>query len=74
MTTMNLHEAQANLSQLVDAAAAGEEIIIAKAGKPMVRLIPVESRTPRQPGIATGRVTAAFFELLPEQELSVWEV
>ncbi|MFZ1494864.1 MAG: type II toxin-antitoxin system prevent-host-death family antitoxin, partial [Candidatus Competibacter denitrificans] len=38
MTTMNLHEAQANLSQLVDAAAAGEEIIIAKAGKPMVRL------------------------------------
>jgi prevent-host-death family protein len=74
MTTMNLHEAQANLSQLVDTAAAGEEIIIAKAGKPMVRLTPVESRTPRQPGIATGRVTAAFFEPLPEQELSVWEV
>lgn len=73
MTTMNLNEAKANLSQLVDAAAAGEEIIIAKAGKPMVRLTPVENRAPRQPGIAKGRVTDAFFQPLPDQELSAWE-
>ena len=73
MPTINLNEAKANLSRLVDAAAAGEEIIIAKAGKPIVRLLPVENPAPRQPGIAKGRVTDAFFEPLPEQELSAWD-
>lgn len=70
---INLNEAKANLSRLVDAAIAGEEIIIAKAGKPAVRLTPVDGLTPRQPGIAKGRVTEAFFEPLPESELAAWE-
>ncbi len=73
MPVINLNEAKANLSRLVDAAAAGEEIIIAKAGKPVVRLAPVENLAPRQPGLAKGRVSDAFFEPLPEQELSAWE-
>jgi prevent-host-death family protein len=73
MPAINLNEAKANLSRLVDAAVAGEEIIIAKAGKPVVRLTPVEGRTPRQPGIAQGRLTEAFFEPLPERELAAWE-
>ena len=73
MPVINLHEAKANLSRLVDAAAAGEEIIIAKAGKPVVRLAPVENLAPRQPGLAKGRISDAFFEPLPEQELSAWE-
>jgi len=42
MPAINLNEAKANLSRLVDAAVAGEEVIIAKAGKPVVRLTPVE--------------------------------
>lgn len=41
MTTINLHAAKTHLSRLVEAAAAGEDIVIAKAGKPMVRLVPV---------------------------------
>jgi prevent-host-death family protein len=73
MPAINLNEAKANLSRLVDAAVAGEEIIIAKAGKPVVRLAPVEAQTPRQPGIARGRLTEAFFEPLPERELAAWE-
>ena len=73
MPVINLNEAKANLSRLVDAAAAGEDIIIAKAGKPVVRLTPVESLAPRQPGIAKGRISNAFFEPLPERELSGWE-
>ncbi len=73
MPVINLNEAKANLSRLVDAAAAGEEIIIAKAGKPMVRLAPIENLAPRQPGIAKGRLNDAFFEPLPERELSAWE-
>ena len=49
---------------------AGEEIIIAKAGKSVVQLTPIEDLAPRQLGIAKGRLTEAFFEPLPEQELS----
>ncbi len=41
MDTLNLYEAKTQLSQLVDRAANGEEIIIAKAGKPMARLMPL---------------------------------
>ena len=53
----NLYDAKTNLSQLVDRAAAGEEIIIAKNGIPMARLVALaERRTPRQPGGWEGRV------------------
>ena len=42
METINLYEAKTNLSALVERAAAGEEIIIAKAGRPLARLVPLE--------------------------------
>ena len=42
MTTLNLYEAKTQLSKLVDRAAAGEEIVIAKAGKPKAKLVPYE--------------------------------
>jgi prevent-host-death family protein len=41
MQTINIHDAKTNFSRLVDAAAGGEEIIIAKAGKPIARLVPM---------------------------------
>jgi prevent-host-death family protein len=48
---INLYEAKTSLSKLVERAAAGEEIIIAKAGKPKARLVPLAGRfEPRQPG------------------------
>jgi prevent-host-death family protein len=47
MKTVNLHAAKTQLSRLVDEAAAGQEIVIAKAGKPMVRLVPVANRKER---------------------------
>ena len=48
--TVNLYEAKTNLSRLVDRAAAGEEIVIAKAGKPRCRLVPLgEAPPPREP-------------------------
>ncbi|MGS0743934.1 type II toxin-antitoxin system Phd/YefM family antitoxin [Glaciimonas sp. GG7] len=43
MQTINIHNAKANLSKLVDAAASGEEIIIPKAGMPTARLMPMQS-------------------------------
>ena len=51
----------------------GEEVVIAKRGKPFVRLVPVEDQTPRRPGIANGRLTDAFFEPLPDDELAAWD-
>ncbi|MFZ1426151.1 MAG: type II toxin-antitoxin system prevent-host-death family antitoxin [Geminicoccaceae bacterium] len=70
---INVHEAKAQLSELLERAARGEEVIIAKRGKPFVRLIRVEDRTPRQPGLAKGRLTDAFFEPLPDDELVAWD-
>jgi len=73
MATVNVHQAKTNLSRLLDRALAGEEVIIAKAGKPLARLVPVAETEPRRPGLAKGRVTDAFFEPLPEVELAAWQ-
>ncbi len=69
----NLYEAKTSLSRLVDRAAAGEEIVIAKAGTPWVKLVPLQDkRQRRRPGIAHGAVTDAFFDPLPDDELDAW--
>ena len=73
MSTVNIHEAKTHLSKLLDRMLTGEEIIIARAGKPLARLLPVEERLRRVPGIARGKLTDAFFEPLPEDELQAWE-
>ncbi len=55
--TLNLYEAKTQLSKLVDEAAAGEEIVIAKAGKPRARLVGLRPpRGKRRPGGAKGRI------------------
>lgn len=69
--TVNLHEAKAQFSRLLEQAHAGEEIIVAKAGKPYARIValaPVATR--RQPGRLKGRVDDAFFDPLPAEELA----
>ena len=66
----NLYEAKTNLSKLVDEAYAGAEVIIAKDGKPMARLVPY-ARPRRQPGSAKGQVWMAddFDDPLPDDML-----
>lgn len=55
--TVNIYEAKTNLSQLVERAAAGEEIIIAKAGQPRAKLVPLPVRKePRKPGCLKGKI------------------
>jgi prevent-host-death family protein len=73
MSVVNIHEAKTQLSKLLDRMLAGEEIVIAKAGKPIARLVPTECIAPRVPGIAKGNVTAAFFDPLPIEEIEAWE-
>lgn len=53
---VNLYEAKTELSQLVERAMLGEEIIIAKAGKPMVKLVRVDASLKRVLGSATGAI------------------
>ena len=75
-TVYNLYEAKSSLSRLVDRAAQGEEIIIAKSGKPLARLGPLRKRVAqRQPGGWEGRVYISddFDEPLPPEILSSFE-
>lgn len=71
---INVHEAKTHLSRLLERAHAGEEIILAKAGKPYARLVPLPpDRSSRQPGRLPDLVVGPdFFEPLPAEELEVW--
>jgi prevent-host-death family protein len=66
----NLFEAKTQLSRLVDRAAAGEEIVIAKNGRPMARLVPLaHDRPPRRPGRGIGKIEVGpnFDDPLPAE-------
>jgi prevent-host-death family protein len=68
MEIANIHEAKTQLSKLVERALEGEEVIIARGGKPMVRLVPIRDHdTPRKGGQWKGKVRIAEdFDELPE--------
>jgi prevent-host-death family protein len=56
-TVVNVHEAKTHLSRLLDRAAAGEEIVVARAGRPVARLVALApERAPRQPGVLRGKI------------------
>jgi prevent-host-death family protein len=60
MDTVNMHEAKTHLSRLVERVEAGEEVVIARAGRPVARLVPFVRRTePRTPGAWRGQVRIA---------------
>ena len=71
--TINVHEAKTHLSRLLDDVAAGEEIVLAKAGRPFARLVPLQTPRKRRLGFVDGSVSDAFFEPLSEDELATWE-
>ncbi len=66
--TVNVHEAKTHLSRLLEAVEAGEEVVIARAGKPVARLTSLEATRSRQPGVWAGQVVMAddFDETSPE--------
>ena len=59
MRTVNIHEAKTQFSALLAAVATGEQIVIAKAGKPIARLLPIEGPTEPELGIDDGRIRIA---------------
>lgn len=66
---VNIHAAKTHLSRLVERAAAGEEIVIARAGRPAARLVPVRARGQRPLGTLRGRIGIGddFDDPLPPQ-------
>ena len=73
---VNLSEAKTHLSRLVDRASIGDEIVIAKAGRPMARLVSLErTAAPRQPGLWKGKLVVHpnFDDPLPEEILAAFE-
>lgn len=72
---VDIHEAKTHLSRLIERVEAGEELVIARAGRPVARLVPFRPRTAtREPGLWRGSVSlAADFDHTPESLLGDFE-
>ena len=78
LRVVNVHEAKTHFSRLIDAAHAGETIVVAKGGRPWARLVPLEQpAATRMPGVLAGRLNLPpleqLLESLPEEELAAME-
>ncbi len=75
-TIVNIHEAKTHLSRILEEVAAGAEVIICKAGKPMARLSPIEGiRKPKRLGLLKGKIKVGddFDTPLPEEVIAEFE-
>ncbi len=75
MIQVNIHEAKTNLSRLLERVTAGEEIVIARAGRPIARLVPwQEKKSPRTLGIFAGQIHIhEDFDELPDDMRKLFE-
>ena len=73
MKTVNVHEAKTHFSALLERAHAGEEIVLAKAGTPYARLVPLEAESDRVPGRYHDEIPDDIMAPLPQDELEAWE-
>jgi prevent-host-death family protein len=76
MQTINIHEAKTQFSKLIEAVIQGEEIVIARAGKPAAKLVPIQPQKPvRKPGALKGkiRIAADFDAPLPDDLQAAFE-
>lgn len=74
MRTVNMHEAKTHLSRLVEQAAKGEPFVIAKAGKPLVKVVALDTPAPQQPrrlGFLAGQIQVPDdFDTMGSREIS----
>ena len=70
--TVNIHEAKIHLSKLLKEIEEGKEIILAKSGKPVAKIVPLDYKSPRVPGIAKGEAGLEILDPLPDDELDAW--
>ena len=72
MTIYNVAEVKAHLSQLLEAALKGEDVIVARAGKPLVRLVPVNAPAARDLGFLDLPTPDDRFDPLTDADLAAW--
>jgi prevent-host-death family protein len=70
--TINVQEARTQLSALLARVAAGERIVLARHGKPIAQLVPLDPTPRRELGFLEGSVGDDFFDPLPQEELERW--
>ena len=75
MFVVNVHQAKTQLSRLLARVEAGEDVVIARRGEPVARLVGCKPRSKRQADVLKGKVVIpdSFFEPLPDDELTEWE-
>ena len=75
MVTVNVHEAKTHLSRLLAQVEAGEDVVIARNGKPVAKLVQIRERGQPIFGSMKGLIELddSFFDPLPEEELRLWE-
>ena len=75
MHVVNVHQAKTQLSRLLARVEAGEDVVIARRGQPVARLVACAARVKRQPDVLKGKIVVpdTFFDPLPEEELAAWE-
>ena len=75
MPVVNVHQAKTHLSRLLARVEAGEEVVIARGGEPVARLVACKAAARRQPDALKGKLTIPddFLDPLPEEELAAWE-
>ncbi|MDE0056959.1 MAG: type II toxin-antitoxin system prevent-host-death family antitoxin [Defluviicoccus sp.] len=75
MYVVNVHRAKTELSRLLARVEAGEDVVIARRGEPVARLVACKPPVRRQPDVLKGKIVVpdTFFDPLPEDELTAWE-
>ena len=75
MTTVNVHEAKTNLSKLLVRVEEGEEVVIARSGKPVARLVSCKPKGKPQAGVWKSKIKIhdSFYDPMTEEELKLWE-
>ena len=75
MTTVNVHEAKTNLSKLLALVEAGEEVVIARNGKPVARLVKCKPKGKPKFGVLKGKIKIheSFYDPMTEEELKLWK-
>ena len=75
MDVVNVRQAKAELSRLLARVQAGEEVVIARRGEPVARLVAYKARVKRRPDVLKEKMAVpdTFFDPLPKEELTAWE-
>ena len=75
MPVVNVHQAKTQLSRLLAQVEAGEEVVIARRGQPVARLVRCKARGKRRFGAMKGQIVVddSILDPLPEDELAAWE-